>query len=112
MRLDQRPEIGTTVYLRPNTRTCSPVCYRRLAAEVVSYAQWPYVLVSIREGTQPPRELLIHSENMGLHPQKQTSSGDSATDAKNWRIPKLITRRPGGMPPLVLGPDDEELPLW
>lgn len=112
MRLDQRPGVGSVVYLRPVTRTCSQVCYRRLPVRVVSYEQWPYVRVSIQEGTEPERELLIHADNMGLHPQKQTSTGDSATDASKWRVPKPLTRRPGGMPPMVLGPQDEEIPLW
>lgn len=113
MKLGQQPPIGTTVWLRPSTIAAPRVCYLGLSGVVVSYQQWPDVLVKIQESAEAePREVLIYCENLALHRPRQTASGDSATGRPELRIPRPLSRRPGGMPDMKLGPGDEELPLW
>lgn len=69
--------LGSTVYLRPQTRQAPGICYQRVAAVLTSVDQWPYVLVEVAPthadlGVKPT-VYRIHRDNVGLHPAANQS---------------------------------------
>lgn len=73
-------EEGATVYLRPQTKQAPTVCYKRLAAVLVSTSKWPFVTVRIFDSPDEPRgrEIDIHRDNVGLRRkiEPRTKEGD------------------------------------
>lgn len=109
MRHDQRPEVGTTVHLRPVTRNAGPHCQAYAPAEVVSYQAWPMVSVRVPVEGAGTRTILVHCDNIGLHPAKNKAVGDQAAKIPTQRQPK---RMPGRLPEMVLPNGYEEVPLF
>lgn len=71
--------IGTTVYLRPQTKMAPQVCYLRLAAVVVGYTGWPMMQVRIPD--MADIVMTVHKDNVALHPAgsvKTKGEGDGS----------------------------------
>lgn len=106
-------EIGATVYLRPGTKTAPGVCYRRLAAVLVSVDKWPLVTVRVFESPDEPRgrEIDLHRLNVGIRRKTaaKQKEGDGRTSAEP-AAPVRILGRPH--PPLALGGGEEEQMLF
>lgn len=95
MNLNQRPDPGTVVHLRPTTITAGAACRAYLPAVVVSYVRWPLVEVEIdRKGYQPRQ--IVHSDDIGLHPAKDKPRGDGVTQGArdDLPIPKPLYAKP------------------
>lgn len=105
MRIDQRPEVGTIVHLRPNTKTAGRACRAYRAARVLSYEKLPLVLVEVqyREGEQhlDGDWVTVHINDIGLHPAAKTArpEGDMAGgDAPPAPKPALKPHQPLDLP--------------
>lgn len=88
-------EIGQTVYLRPQTKQAPTVCYQRLAAVVVSYDAWPYVLVRVfdQPGNERGRETQIHRLNIGLHRKTTATDKTGGDSVQGDEGPKMVGKR-------------------
>ena len=109
MNLTQRPDPGTVVYLRPNTKTAGAACRAHLPARVVSYDQWPLVEVEVeKEGWQPRH--VVHCNDIGLNPAaKKRGNGGDMAGGERLRIPKPLYAKPK---PLDLPPGWDEQSLF
>lgn len=82
VRLDQRPEPGAIIHLRPTTKTCGRACLAYRAARVLSYKRLPMVLVEVQYREDEPHTdgdwITVHIGCVGLHPAKGKNTGDMA----------------------------------
>lgn len=77
----EEAEIGRTVWLRPATKTASRWCHLRLAAEIISFDEWPIVQVYVESARKGAKLLIrVHRLDIALHQTraKQDKAGDSA----------------------------------
>jgi len=110
MRLDQRPEVGSVVHLRPVTKTAGWACRSYLAATVLSYDGWPLVTVQVWPKGKGAQTVQVHADDIGLHPAKDRKSGDQVTEDRHGRkVPKPLYAK---VKPIELGPGEEEMTLW
>lgn len=107
MRLDQRPEVGTVVHLRPNTKTAGRACQHYRAARVLSYDQLPYVEVEVQyrndEQHADGDTIWVHILDIGLHPaaSAEKNKGDMASGTADIKAPRPLhaPHKPLNLPP-------------
>jgi hypothetical protein len=113
VRLDQKPEIGTIVHLRPKTKTCGRACLAYRAAKVLSYKRLPMVLVDVQYREDEPHTdgdwVTVHLDCIGLHPAKGKATVDMAGSDLSTSSQRGLGPKPK---PIDLPPGWSEEPLF
>ncbi len=108
-------EAGMIVFLRPTTKTAPRECFLHLPARVVSTEFWPRVDVTVEEGTEIERRLVLHHSNIGLKPKKAANQDKKEGDTQQGHGAAVSNRKLvafTAVPPLELPDGMEEQTLW